>query len=923
MFRKIITIFIILLIISSIVYIFLPYIHSGKQENDLYKALPVNSAMFTEINDFTGFLETLQEESGMWQELTNIESIQKIDNQIDYIRKTMLAEGSFEEILAEQPVILSIHLTGKNNYDFLYLVSLKLPPHSQQLISGLKNHIQKYVPVKKRQYENTEIYEVKTSDNSNYRSFCFAAYKGIFMLSFHPLLVEDAIRQLNTENNIKKDEGYLAVKNTAGKNVDANIYINYKVFPGFISLFLDDKYKQRINSFTNFAGWSELDLNLSEDALLMNGFTCTNEFDNNYLNIFLEQQACEITIDRILPDNTSTLIAFGIDSPEKYFTDYRSFLEKSGDIEKYTNTVSSINKTADVNIESMFCEFMDKEICLAYTHISTLEIDQNIFLIIKAKSKSIAVENLTAMIRNYAQKKDENPEKYQGKINIDEEKSYPVYQLPFHNIFSTLFGNIFAKNECQYFTFLDNYVIFGTSKKSLSKFIHYKILGKTLHLNINYKKMADNLSENANFYFYSNIINSPRLFSMYLNEEMSKNLDNNLPVIRKFHAVAYQFMKSKDMVYNNLYLRYYPDYKEDPHTLWSVRLDTLIDFKPELVINHYTYEKEIFIQDLAHNIYLINNIGRILWKIPLKEKIVSDIYQIDFYNNNKKQLLFNTKNEIHLIDRNGNYVERYPVRLRSPATNGIALFDYENNKDYRIFVACENKKVYDYNKEGEILDGWEFDKTEHPVINKLQHFRVGTKDYIVFADKYKTYILDRKGNTRVKPSKNFEKSPENLFYIEHFEDDKARLITSDVKGNVKFLYFNGTIEEHTFKEYSAKHYFMYNDLDGDRKSDYIFLDKKKLETFSHQKKPLFEHTFEQNITHQPAHYIFSSTDRKIGIASSQDCRLFLFNKDGALYKGFPLTGCTPFTIGFLKKNSNFFNMIVGGEDNHLYIYEIK
>ena len=69
------------------------------------------------------------------------------------------------------------------------------------------------------------------------------------------------------------------------------------------------------------------------------------------------------------------------------------------------------------------------------------------------------------------------------------------------------------------------------------------------------------------------------------------------------------------------------------------------------------------------------------------------IYQIDFYKNGKLQLLFNTAAQLHLLDRNGNYVERYPVKLRSPATNGMALFDYEKSRDYRIFLAAEDKGV--------------------------------------------------------------------------------------------------------------------------------------------------------------------------------------------------------------------------------------
>jgi hypothetical protein len=55
--------------------------------------------------------------------------------------------------------------------------------------------------------------------------------------------------------------------------------------------------------------------------------------------------------------------------------------------------------------------------------------------------------------------------------------------------------------------------------------------------------------------------------------------------------------------------------------------------------------------------------------VPLNEKITGNIYMIDYFRNGKYQLLFSGKNYLHLLDRNGNYVERYPVKMRSAASN--------------------------------------------------------------------------------------------------------------------------------------------------------------------------------------------------------------------------------------------------------------
>ncbi len=80
-----------------------------------------------------------------------------------------------------------------------------------------------------------------------------------------------------------------------------------------------------------------------------------------------------------------------------------------------------------------------------------------------------------------------------------------------------------------------------------------------------------------------------------------------------------------------------------------------------------------------NNIYLINSAGRILWKINIPEKIISEIYQIDFYKNNKLQLLFNTKNHVYLIDRNGNFTDGYPFQKQVITI----LVSFNHHFDYR------------------------------------------------------------------------------------------------------------------------------------------------------------------------------------------------------------------------------------------------
>lgn len=51
-----------------------------------------------------------------------------------------------------------------------------------------------------------------------------------------------------------------------------------------------------------------------------------------------------------------------------------------------------------------------------------------------------------------------------------------------------------------------------------------------------------------------------------------------------------------------------------------------------------------------------------------------------------------------------------PVTLKADTKAGMALYDYDKNKNYRIFVPCADRRVYLYDIRGQLikrLEKWE------------------------------------------------------------------------------------------------------------------------------------------------------------------------------------------------------------------------
>jgi len=373
-------------------------------------------------------------------------------------------------------------------------------------------------------------------------------------------------------------------------------------------------------------------------------------------------------------------------------------------------------------------------------------------------------------------------------------------------------------------------------------------------------------------------------------------------------------------------LKYNPrELHESPATvIWKSHLANPVMNQPQFVINPYDKaHREIVVQDSDHNFILMSNQGRALWNIKLPGPIRSEVFQLDYFRNGNLLYFFSTDNALHLINHEGKYVQNYPLLLQSAATNGVSVVDYDRNKDYRFFIACKDHKVYLYDRKGKPVTGWVPPKTEHDVIQPVQFFRVENKDYIVFADKSRGYILDRKGKTRVTIKGDISFS-RNRFTLEPGTGkSRARLVTTDSKGEIVSIGFDGSVKRYSMGKFSPDHYFIYDDLDSDKKSDYIFLDGDSLVVYDQSENHIFARKFNHTIELPPQLVTIPDKSRKIGIIDSSENQIYLFNPDGRICKGFPLEGNSGFALGFSGSANGQFNLITGTSEGYLNNYQVK
>ncbi len=170
--------------------------------------------------------------------------------------------------------------------------------------------------------------------------------------------------------------------------------------------------------------------------------------------------------------------------------------------------------------------------------------------------------------------------------------------------------------------------------------------------------------------------------------------------------------------------------------------------KPFVAKNHNTGLNEVIFQDKEGSLYLVDKDGSILWKKQLPQ-INGEIRQVDYYNNKKLQYLMFSDSLVHIIDRNGDDLDGFPKLNNLPmAIEGFNVVDYDNSKRYRYLTYNRRGQVFLYNKEADLLDGWNPKVFGGALTRSPFHVRVLGKDAFVAVEKNRSiYLLNRRGET--------------------------------------------------------------------------------------------------------------------------------------------------------------------------------
>lgn len=655
----------------------------------------------------------------------------------------------------------------------------------------------------------------------------------------------------------------LSYINTIGKTTKADLELE-KIYQTAgndksLSIIVNTKNKRLIPSFfdtndlnnTAFSDYVSFDIDVSQKQLLISGIAKAADSSKNLINAFKHTIPQENLTGKVAPFDADYFLSFTFDNFKTFSDNLNLIKERDSIIE--TSVFDNVSEIGIIKKNNQQA-------------VALYSIDDT------ATHDAISYQNAVETFRD---------------ININ---SFGEPEL-----FRQTFFPLINFKTASFYIHIDAFFVFSDSVAFLKDIISSYQNNSNIYESKAYKTIFQDLSDESSLLVY---VNASGLNAV-LNENFSENANLKLS---GFNASAIQFVYDTGFAHINAVVKKHGSGTVVSNTvseLATITLDANLLTEPQLITNFSNNEKDIVVQDVNHNLYQISNDGEILFKKAVEGEILGSIQQIDIYKNGRLQLVFATSKRVYVIDRNGKDVTPFPLKFSDPITQPLSVFDYDNKKDYRLLIT-QGKSLLMYDAGGKIVKGFTYKPAPDAIIKQPKHFRVGKKDYIIFAHGNKMEIIDRTGKTRIDIKEKIDFSGNDIYLYDN------KFTTTTITGELIQISDNGQVSKEKLNLAENHH---------------TTTTSKTLVTLSENILTIKSKKIELNFGDYTAPKIYYLKD-KIYVATTdlQTNKAYLFDSQGNIITNFPVYGNSTLLPDNINKD-NALEAVTKGSDNSIIIYQ--
>lgn len=842
------------IILVAVAGVFIYYQYYRNESTSLYEAIPADVAWVISVDPTTGDLKRLAN-TGFFNNHDSIEVLDDWYRSLISLDSAVVKNKSLRAVFKTYPLVVSGHVTGPNTFSQIYYLRLNNANpdgEADQLVMGLLG-----LKVKKetRNYNGTEIREVRLDSN---RIFTWSVSKGVFIGSFTPYLVEDAIRQQKYIKSTSPAVKLMGFVDTNRKNLV--IGIHYNGFHKWVMTQLNTLSGIKLEPLQRVGEWSIAKLNIKSDCITFQGTTIVDGA-NQFLSLFKDQKSVPLNVFKILPSRTAAVVAWGISSPSAWLNDFSNYMKENNYV------ISSKNK-------EYFQDWMGNEVSLIVTEPMSEANNNNYFAAVAVNNISLCQNKMSAISeQNNSAKPLE--EIYNG---------ISIRKLKTSDLIPSVFGPLFSKLTGCYYCIIKGYFIASNQVSSLRGFINDNQSKNLLVDQQRFKTITNQVHPFGNLYFYASFPQSEKIFKSIAAPGWLDWLTQYGNKVKGWNGMALNIASSNGVFNTTGCISYFNKISQGPHAIWDYRCDTTIiagPFIPKL--DHDI----LFVQDANLDLIAVGRDGVMKWKKAIDSEIKGEIKGVDFYNNGSVQYLFNSLGKIYLLDSIGNNVGNYPIQLPDTASTGVSVFQLNYNNNAQFFVCCRNMSIYGYELSGIPLMNYQTVTLTSSIKTPVWLSVYGKRRYLTAVDVTgNCFFISPLGEKKLRLDETIGKPAINRIF--ESKDTSAMFIWETSGGVLKKAKGSG-FSSIFFKEETESIKDVYL---GQKNNKLIIAgyDNTSVVGFKIDGSKLFTYKLPTDVVVKDISVMIDFEEYYVSFNDANTNQLYLVDNNGKLCKGFPVSG---------------------------------
>ena len=703
--------------------------------------IPNNALLVLETGKPFQDFEIARDKS-FWPLVSHTDFGKKLQDRTTYLQKIMSVSGDHTSLFTEKKLLVSLHVSSKKSCDLLFVAPLT----SSSDREILNNIVEKYkanssLRFDTREYDNFEINEF--TDKFTKITFSYLVYKNFLIGSFTGYLVEDAIRTIKDGDkaSLAYIEKQLLVKEKL--STDGNLYINYKQIPKFTAYLFDDKTSQDLNFAATLANTSVMAYNFTPTEIDLKGYSVLNTSKSiDFLNIFKWQTPQKPTVKSLISNKTASLYFWGFENGKNLKTSLNEYWVSNNLPIAWKN----LNGAYQLDV-SNFYNWFGHQIALVGLETERLTVQDKI-LFIQAKDVTRAKEELNRL----------NISAHGSDAAIVAIPGLDIKKLNVSEFPQQLLGNHFQGFKECYYSSIQDFIVISNHPDNIKDAYNDYVTENVWAKNPLYSNALEDKAGTSNVTLFFHSGKTFPLISTKLNPIRKTDAIDIEKQFKAFEFVSFKYSNIGDKFSTNITAKYQTQQvvinqvdslastvattEELATTVKDIAIGGLLNQKVWSPININENNTDYFIQDAQFNLHCFNAGNEKLFSVPIGGAIVSEIYALDV-----NHFAFATNSKVHLIDIKGQPFKAYPKLLpNNAAIKNLNVFDYEHNRNYRIFASDMSGNLFLFDKTGECPPTWK------PMIfaarfkKPIQHITIGGKDCLYLVEENGNFhVFNRKG----------------------------------------------------------------------------------------------------------------------------------------------------------------------------------